>query len=373
MTPAQLDHLLALAGQPAFLAESDPDEALDRIEAACDAAHDRHRERAFGALLRRVEATRGLAPVVAGVRREALVRWDATTATFTGHDVHTGSPKMVRVLHPHDGPRRRRWLARQGRGLPGVVHRSDALVCELPGRPLDAVAAGDPALTRLLLTGLVQLHGRTTPGLAPEELRCVDGCVVVVCLSRGPDASGGIQALARTLQPPTEGPLADVVRGLAELPPASSAEARSLVVGALARELAGMRHHLLARWSATLQHTRVERLAGMVRRMIDAVPPPRGRAAAGVDFEGQVLTVSSDEQSVAFGPPHDMATIWTAADGFDAALARRLLRAQAAAPPNPRLSKQVGGDAAFGDAIGRWVAAGLRLRTLQLLLRTQAA
>ena len=77
---------------------------------------------------------------------------------------------------------------------------------------------------------------------------------------------------------------------------------------------------------------------------------------------------ASDEDEVRFGLVHGMEPVWTTTEGFDPRQARRLLRAQAAAPPNPRLSRDLGGDAAFGDAIGRWVAAGMRLRTLRMLL-----
>jgi hypothetical protein len=373
MTPAQLDHLLARAGQPPLPPEGDLDDALDRVEAAAEAHSTPEVERAFGALLRRQEAVQGLPPVIAGVRREDLVRWDAFTVTFTGHDVSDGRPALVRTLHPPRGPRRQRWLARQAGRLPGAQVHEGALRAELPGEPLAATSPGDPTLARLLLTGLMALQGRSVPPLAAPELRRVDGRVQVACLSLGPDASGGIRALASTLAPRGEGPLADVVRGLAQMPPARVDEARVAVVRGLARELAGTRHHLQARWSASLQHTRVERLGAMVQRLIDALPPPRGRAAAGVDMNGDVFAVASDESTVTFGPPHDPAPVWSADEGFDAALARRLLRMQAAAPPNPRLSRDLGGDAAFGDVIGRWVAAGLRLRTLTLLLKAQGA
>lgn len=372
MTPDQLDHLLALADQPPFPPESDADEALDRLEAACEAGRGAAAERAFGALMRRVEATRGLPPVVAGVRREALVRWDAWSVTFTGHDTHDGRPVMVRVLHGRPDPRRLRWLARQGRGLPGVQTLPEALVADLPGQPLAELAAADPELGRRLVSGLVALRGRGVPPLTADELRVVDGATRVVCLTRGPDASGGIAALASTLLPAAEGPLADVLRGLAEMPPRTVDDAEDPVVRALARELAGVRHHLLARWSATLQHTRVERLMQLLDRLDASLTPPRGRAAAGVDFDGRVQIVTCDEDTVAFGPVDALEPVWSNDDGFDAVRARRLLRAQAAAPPNPRLSREVGGNDAFGDAIGRWVAAGLRLRTLRLLLARQA-
>jgi hypothetical protein len=154
--------------------------------------------------------------------------------------------------------------------------------------------------------------------------------------------------------------------------PASADESASLVSQALARELTAMRHHLLARWTANAQGVRTERLASMVRRLSEALPPPRGRAAAGVDLEGQVLAVASDEETVQFGPEHAMARVYSLDEGLDAPLARRVLRTQAAAPPNPHLSKQIGGDAAFNDAIGRWLAASLRLRTLSMLLEKQA-
>jgi len=372
MTPEQLASLLEAAGQPPLSPRSDLHEALDRLEAAAEADGSPEQERAFGALLRRLEATEGLPPVVDGVRREALVRFDSCTVTFTGHDIHTGAPVMCRTLHPHDDPRRTRWLARQARSVPGVRSPGPrTLVIDLVGRPLGQRRPADPGLARLLATGLMAIGSRRLPELGPEELREQGGTCHVACLSRGPDGAGAIRSLARAVQPAGDGPLVDLVRGLAELPPADAAAASDQLTRALARELAAMRHHLRARWSATLQHTRAERLVAAIERLVAAVPPPRGRAAAGVDLEGRVLAVASDEGEVTFGPPHGTEPVWTRGEGFRARPARRLLRAQAAAPPNPRLSRDLGGDAAFGDAIGRWVAAGMRLRTLAMLLDAQ--
>ena len=69
-----------------------------------------------------------------------------------------------------------------------------------------------------------------------------------------------------------------------------------------------------------------------------------------------------------WGPTGSPEQVWSQAQGFNARLARRVLRARAAAPPNPRLDHEISGDARFTESACRWIAAGLRLRTIGLLL-----
>ena len=66
----------------------------------------------------------------------------------------------------------------------------------------------------------------------------------------------------------------------------------------------------------------------------------------------------ADGQEVVWGPSDALQRLY--GDGrFDAPAARRLLRALATSP---------GANEGFGEQVGRWVSAGLRLRTLTLLL-----
>ncbi len=371
MTPHALDLLLQAADQPPLTSSGQLADALDRLEATADARpDDPDVALAFEALLRRDAVERALPDVVSGVRREELVRWSPWCSTWTGTAVEDGRAVLVRAVDQDASPRRSRQLHREASRL-GLHAHQGAMIVDRPGRPLSSPRAADPDLARRLVQGLRALADRPpAPPLAPEELRESDAGVHLCCLSVAAlddDPGAATATLAEALLPPGEGPLHDLLRGLIAYPVAP-AEAAPLVARALGRELAGMRHHLLARWSANAHGLRTGRLAEVIARLVAAVPPPRGRAAAGVDLDGQVLAVASDEVSVLFGPEHAMARVYSIEEGFDAPLARQVLRTQAAAPPNPHLSKKVGGDAAFNDAIGRWLAASLRLRTLSLLL-----
>ncbi len=373
MTPAILDRLLAIAQQPPLLAPDQLPDALDRLEAAAEARpDDPDVAAAFEVLLRRDEVQRALPDVVAGVRRADLVRWSSWCSTWTGTAVEDGRSVMVRAIDTDASPRRVRQLQREV-GQLGLRSHQGATVIDLVGRPLTPPRAADPDLARRLVQGLVALAARPpSPELAPEELRESPEGVHICCMALDDDdGREATAALARALLPPGEGPLHDLLRGLAQHPVGAN-QAGSLVSQALARELTAMRHHLLARWTANAQGVRTKRLSSCVQRLTNALPPPRGRAAAGINLDGRVLVVASDEATVHFGPEQGMEQVFSLDEGLNAPLARRVLRAQATAPPNPYLSKQIGGDAAFNDAIGRWLASALRLRTLSMLLKKQA-
>jgi len=374
MTPEALDAMLSAAQQPPLETPDQLADALDRLEAAAEAnPADAAIAAAFDALLRREAVHHALPPQVAGVRRDVLVRWSPWCSTWIGTAVEDGRTVMVRAIDADASPRRARQLAREVGRLGIRAHQGVAIV-DLPGQPLGRPRAADPNVARHLVHGLSALTARPPcPGLSPRELRLQGERLVPVCLTvSDDDGSDAVSSLAHALLPDGEGPLHDLLRGLASHPP-SPRDAAQLVVPALGRELTAMRHHLLARWTASAQGLRTERLATAVKRLAASLPPPRGRAAAGVDLEGQILAITSDEETVRFGPEHAMERVFSDDDGLDAPLARRVLRAQAAAPPNPQLSRQIGGHVAFNDAIGRWLAASLRLRTLSLLLRKQSS
>ena len=117
-------------------------------------------------------------------------------------------------------------------------------------------------------------------------------------------------------------------------------------------------------------HARHDRFSDLLARLHAAVPPPRGIGAVGVDLEGLVRVVRSDGNTVAWGSNGRELTAIRDADGtLSPTESRRLLRTRAAAPPNPRLSAQVGGSEEFTEAICRWVASAHHLRTLRLLVQ----
>jgi hypothetical protein len=89
----------------------------------------------------------------------------------------------------------------------------------------------------------------------------------------------------------------------------------------------------------------------------------------GVDLEGALVVVSSSEVEVRFADER----VWAAGEGLRPQAARRLLRLRAAAMPNPVLEARVGGDPGLTDAVCRWVAAALQLRTTRLLLEQEVA
>src|SRR5687768_11731170 len=103
---------------------ADPADALRRLEeAAEDDPSDRALASSVLALADRIAAENAFPAVVAGVRRDALVRWDAFSTTFSGVEVSSGRSAMVRALRPEAArdPVLRRHFNREGRALAAVV------------------------------------------------------------------------------------------------------------------------------------------------------------------------------------------------------------------------------------------------------------
>lgn len=340
----------------------------------------------------RATAEAGLRPHTAGVSRGALVRWDAHATTWIGTETQTGRPAMVRVLRPHAArdPVLRRQLAREGRALrpvlPALRHVDDvlpALVVELPGPPClpsRGGTAGEHALARLLAGSLHHLLAweRFGPGLpepAPAEVRDAGDHVAVVSLTppSGSDAGPVLRRLADVLlawwQEANDSPVAELLGGLQAAPPRRVADVEGPALAALAELLAAERHRLVHRRASAGRADRTERLARIVARLDAAVPPPAGRAALGVDLEGQTLVVESDGDVVLWGAEgEEPGVVFDLEEGFDVPAARRLVRARGEAPISARLNAEVGGDPAFAERIARWVAAALDLRTTRMLL-----
>lgn len=379
MTPEQLERSLA----PLALAESSlerPDLVLRELESRAEAhPADRQLAALIRELARMMSADRGLAPVLAGVRRERLVRWDADSTTWVGVDIETGRRALVRALRPElDEPVLRRALARDARALSPVLEHlrleGPVLVSAAPGVPLDEAIAPEDAL-RLWGTILAPLSqweraAIGLPVLSADEIRHDGRRAWIVCLTpvHAPDQGPLLARLAARFQPPEDTPAARLLAGVRELPPRDATEAVELWTTTLADELTRRRVELARRWRRTHRAFRVESLRSMLSRLDAAVPPPRGRGAVGVDLEGRITIVDSDGHTVRWGPVDDPTPIWAPGLGLDAVGARRMLRARASAPPNPRLDAAVGGDPAATEALGRWTAAALRLRTLRLLL-----
>ncbi len=359
---------------------------LRRLEAeADDDPLDREIAARLEALADRVAAEAWAPPVVGGVLREAFVRWDRWSVTFAGTAIATGAPAMVRVLRPDAArdPVLRRHLLREGRALAEVAPveidaAAPALRCALPGIPLGPARGAD--LARVLATGLAAIARWDEAALglpvpAPVELRRHEGRAIVACLTATvPGVRGAIGALAATAADPDdddEGPVTLAARALALGAPDRASAAAEQLRTALAADLTARRHALARRWRDGAQASRKARLADAVARLSSAVGAPEGRGAVGVDLEGRITVLQAGPRAVVWGVDGAPEVVWDR-DGFRAPVARRLLRARAASPPSAALDARVGGDAERVDAICRWVAAGLQLRTVRLLLEREA-
>lgn len=376
------------------LADLDPVDA--DLRAAMLAAHAR------------ATAERGLPARVAGVRRDVLVRWDDWTATWVGPHAETGRSWMLRLLRPEarQDPYLRRRIGLDAAALaevvPGLVwvtasgpvsgdHPPEdpaallGIGAPLPGPAFVKASPGgkarSAALASLVVRTVAHVKAWADAGLGfparldPTEIRDADDHLAMVLLTpHAPGGAGDLTAfLARGLRRWWRGSgdhaLADLLDGLVAAPPDDLDDAAERCVAALAEELADVRHGLVRRAADSAREDQRERLVRALADLDAAMPPPEGRAALGVDLDGATLIVACDGQTVAWGPVGAAAdTVWDEDEGFDVPMARRLVRARGAAPVSDRLNADIGGDPAYADRIARWVAAGLELRTLRLIL-----
>ncbi len=339
----------------------------------------------------RVMAEAGLRPVVGGVQREQLVRWDATTSTWVGHDVRTGEAAMVRVARASVArdPLLRRQLVRDARALgplvPGLRVVDDEIPClvaPLPGPAFQVAAAGGtagvPALARMVthtIAGLVawEERGLGLPRLDDMELRDAGDRLVVVVLTPLSDTDSRhvlatvADALGAWWRDESDHPLAELVHALCDTAPDTLGDAARRTVSALATALAGERHAIVRAAEVASLGLRKEALLEWVERLDVASPPPQGAAALGVDLDGHTLVVTSDGVVVTWGLAEAPDVVYDE-DGFDVPVARKLVRTRGTSPISERLNAEIGGDPVFAERIVRWVAAALELRTTRLLL-----
>lgn len=371
-----------------------------RLLRALEALADRHpADRVIAAAIHGTNdlatAGDGVPAVIAGVRRESLVRWDAWTATWDGPAVATGAPARVRALRSAASrdPVLRRALIREGRvvqdalgDLVVAVEESPwpALRVILPGSPLSPRVDADDrrrpeVLGRLIGTAvadLARIESRRIglPPLSPREVLDTGDALRVVCLTpqapgeAGPSLSGIARTLQRWWGEGDDGAVEALLDGLATFPPRHATEAGRQVREALAQDLAATRHRLRGRAHAVSRQERHARLFDAVSRLGLAVPPPEGRGPVGVDLDGRVTVVDSRAGRVRWGPPGEVVLVREFDGEIEVREARRLLRAHAAAPPNPRFAGEVGGSPEDVVRICRWVASALQLRTIERLL-----
>ena len=336
-----------------------------------------------------LNAGKGLPPVVGGVRRGELVRWDGWTATWDGANMSTGSSMQIRVLREgaNRDPLLRRAIVREARVLrdlvPGVTvvgGEWPSLVAPQPGPAL--MLRQQPlsfdTLARVSGSALDALKkweeaGLGIEGLSPLELREAPRGVQLVCLTPASPQSMGpvLEQLAGLLLDQAElaeTSLVELLQAVVSFPPRTAAECGDRWCRALASDLTAHRHALQSKWHELLHQTRAVRLMGGVQRLLKAFPPPSGRGAVGVGLEGETLAVECAEGVVRWGSD-PLRLVFDCENGFEAREARRLLRSRASALPNQRLSREIGGEMSFTENICRWVGAGLKLRTIGLLLK----
>jgi len=396
MTLDELVTVLGALSAHSIRADSSPTrDVLQRIETLADNdPADRNLARAVHRIAQWASAPRGLPLELGGVRRERLVRWDDWTTTWVGSDATDGSEVLVRVMRPSaaSDPVLRRQLGRDARALSGLVENITTfegplpgLKAPVPGTPMtqhsEALSSGEVDLlhTRLLATALVSLSqweetGLWLPSLTRDELRNCGDRLVIVCLT--PSDHGDHAALLRhigtLLGHHDETRLGALRKALIDAPPAAAADATAYAIAAMAEHLAGRRHALYRRHAHSRHSDRLARLHAVLVRLHSSVPPPTGTGAIGVDMDGQILIVRSEGAEISWGPRGDLQPVFSPDRGFVAPEARRLLRARASAPNSERLQADVQGDSQFTEAIGKWVAAALRLRTVRLLLEKSA-
>lgn len=394
----------------ARLAAIDPDGSLPPLEepARLLAALEERADRApadqrVAAAIRGVHAVLSAAvelpPIVGGVRREGLVRWDDWTTTWDGVGAVSGRSCRVRVLRPafSKDPVPRRSLLRDGRALRAAGWHIEALDADLPAlvapidgpplhpHPVGASPDDDPArLVRLFASAIQGLERLQSAGvglvdLDPGEIRLGPSGVQYVCLTPGDPVDAG-RALSRVCRSLTaywnDGPMSPIdalLAGFSRFPPRDLVEAREALTAAVAQWLAGYRHSLRKRADRVHRADRRGRLYRAVVALDRALPSPRGRGAVGVDLDGNTTILAGDGRALTWGKADAPETAWSDDKGVVPAVVRRLLRARAAAPSNPRLQQDVGGDPAFVDAACRWLSAALANRTTRLLLEAEPA
>lgn len=362
MTPGDLQSLLHAIDPD--LCALDPAETLATLEA--------RPQRAWGPVyvraLERVEewATAGEVRLVDGLQRETLVCWDRFSATWIMRD-RTGQRLLVRGVRPGAPAPLARQLERDQHALHGLVDglrfEHGCLMAPAPGGTLHDASLTAPMVPSLLAEALAiasdWAHAGIGPGWAPESIRLADGHLQVVSLTPGSQESGTTgflsQVVAR-LPALGDGPLGRFARGLQtwSLEGDQSSELNRALAAELKETLASLRQRHLA----TKQGSRRSRLQTAVGALIAAMPPPSGTGSVGFDLDGNPTEVHSDGRSVRWGVDRETRIFGDLE--FDAPAARRFLRACAAAPSQNA--------APFTESMGRWVAAGLRLRTLRLLL-----
>ena len=374
---AVLAHVPTTPLPSAFLTEAYPD-WVDAIEVAADAHPGDVR---WTELLLDAQLLARPVPHLPAWRCIRCIRADRVSATWLARD---SDARTWLVRHADDSPLARRVLARDARvlrgALPGLEVREGLLAAPAPGSPL--TEGLDPEMpraerVRLLADTLRRLQGFDGLGWGPgapvqDELRRTFSAerseVVLIALTPAePGTRDALRAVIDALPPETgeaDGPIDRFLAGLATLDSPDPHEAEALLKRALVESLNEQAIRFRQRRLQTRQDSRRERFQQVLERLVTAIEPPTGEGPIGFDLEGRTTHVVSDGTTIRWGPTDEAGDVLFGEDGFDAPMARRFLRACATAPARPEGS----GDPVVTEHINRWVSAGLRLRTLKMLL-----
>jgi hypothetical protein len=318
-------------------------------------------------------------PQPAGWRCTRCIRADRVSSTWVARDTDADT-WLLRVADAH--PHARRILARDARALAasvdGLVVQDGLIAAPAPGSPLvdslHGITARDQQVHVLART-LAALQGWEDPAWGPgrpvpEELRRTRGSPEIVLVALTPAAPGtrdALDAVVAALPPPDgriDGPIDRFLAGLSSLVSPDAHDVEDLLKRALVESLGEQVVQLRQRRLQTRQDNRRERLQQMLERLVTALPPPEGEGPIGFDLDGRTTRVMSDGTTVRWGPTDTDGDVLYGTEGFDAPTARRFLRACATAPARPEGT----GDPGTTEQINRWVSAGLRLRTMRMLL-----
>ena len=351
--------------------------------------------------LRELElAHSALPPVIDGVRRNRLIRYDAISTTWEGWSLTGGQRVFLQCIRPrwrHDPVMLRRmangvntsasWHPSEDWPHLRVVVQGGVLADRFP---VEDVASSE-RLARILGEGLQQLHdvhqsGRAHGGpLAPFFVETSGGLRLVTLDPFDGTASIAddireLASLVLALDPLQSDPVALLAQEWIESPPPTALDGLQLLYRCLSGVLLSERHRLRVAARSAHRTDRKTRLTRAVRSLSRLVSPPVGRVCVHVGQDGSMVILDSDGTTIRGGAVADatenrfLPTLYTPEQGLDAQSARYILRSWAMrANGNETSRRLVQEDFATNDTtaeqIVRWMSAMARLRAARLILR----
>lgn len=349
-----------------------------------------------------------LPPVIDGARRSRLLHTDPIATTWEAWDTAGGHRMFLRCL-------RRNWrddpvmLRRMVKTIGEMPHQHSGGISQVSWHPdgdwphlrvvVDGALLADrfpvqdapvtARMARILAGGLQSLahihdHGRSHGG--PMTHFLVEGrtgaeVVWMDTFGAACSPSDDIADLASTvaeLDPAGTDPVAELAREWVDDPPPTAADGIAVLLRVLGSHLLAARHRLAVAGRMAHKHDRATRLAIMVRRLTQAVPPPQAKVCLRATTDGVRVLAESDGITVRGGAAVDdggrfLNLVFDPDQGLDAQAARYLLRAWATretGDTDARMAAQVaiGATDDQADALVRWLSGMARLRAARMLL-----